>query len=66
MQPCEEAIELGNIAQEYTHNLRRTILGQTKETLTANKNKSQLQHNNFLLEDPSRTLTNRLDFPSQY
>lgn len=41
------------------------MLGQAKEVLTA-KNKSQLQHNNFLLEESSRTLTNRHEFSSQY
>lgn len=64
MQQGEETIELGNIAQEYTHNLRRTILGQAKEVLSANKNKSHLQLNNFLHEDP--TLSHREDYPSQY
>lgn len=47
----EATVELGDIGQEYQHNLRRTILSHTKELLNSGRNRNTCHHNNYLLKE---------------
>lgn len=51
----EATVELGDIGQEYQHNLRRTILSHTKEVLNSGRNKSSCHQNNYMLKEEPKT-----------
>lgn len=48
-------MELGDIGQEYQHNLRRTILSHTKEVLNSGRNRSSCHQNNYMLKEEPKT-----------
>ena len=50
----EATVELGDIGQEYQHNLRRTILSHTREVLNPSKNRSSCPHNNYMLREEAK------------